>query len=97
MLYFLSRESVLIALVFLGFIVIFVTLSYFVYKFTNPFSIRANEKDTEVSGYLADTLANNINLKLFSSGEYERHMFDEKLKIWTHHTGRSWFANGFSW
>lgn len=75
----------------------FTILSYIVYKITNPYEVHANEKDTEVSGYLADTFTNNINLKLFSSVKHETSSFEAILSKWQTSQSKSWFASGFGW
>ena len=46
---------------------------------------------------MADTLTNNINIKLFSSANIEHDAFEKTLEKWAKSTKKSWFTNGYSW
>jgi len=55
--------------------VVYTIFSYFTASYRNKFDLRRTEMDSVVTGRLADTVNNNLNLKLFSAKSYELEAF----------------------
>jgi ATP-binding cassette, subfamily B, bacterial len=51
--------------------IVYAGLNYWFVSFKMRFDLEKSELDSKVSGYLADTVANEVNLKVFSSFERE--------------------------
>ncbi|MDD3120355.1 MAG: ABC transporter ATP-binding protein [Candidatus Gracilibacteria bacterium] len=97
---FLFRESVTIGLIFLIWIVVHVFLQFILYKRIYKYEISSNEYDSRISGFLADTITNNYNIKIFGSLKREFHNFTNITSDWQEITGKCWilssWARGFS-
>lgn len=74
--------------------IFFLTFNYYVslYK-VEKYDTKRVEADTKVTASLADTISNNVNLKLFSSLPYERERFDKVTNLWSQRTRVSWYFN----
>lgn len=72
-LYFYVHE--VLALVLLAWSVLYVAFSYLFARFKLKYDIESSEIDTRVSGTLADTITNNINIKLFGGTNRELKIF----------------------
>jgi|SRR3989344_4348283 len=78
-LYFVAWQLSLALLVWMA---VYLVFSVFYARFKYPYDIRNAKMDTEVAGRLADTITNNINLKLFGGTAWEFKTFQaltEKL------------------
>ncbi len=63
--------------------VVFLTGNYYIslYKL-EKYDVPRTKSESEVTGYLADTISNNINIKLFSNRKYENAGFGRVLANW---------------
>lgn len=59
-------------------LVVFMILNYFFAKYKYRYDLARNEAQSEATGYLADTVTNNANIKLFNAYEREKQGFGEK-------------------
>jgi ATP-binding cassette subfamily B protein len=59
----------------MAFILVVVIGNYFFYRWKLKFDLKRAEKDTEVSGSLADVIGNAVNVKLFSGYGFEKTKF----------------------
>jgi ATP-binding cassette subfamily B protein len=72
---FLTNHT--LGFIFIGWIVGFLTINYFAILYKLPYDLIRSESDSKLSGVLADTITNNINIKLFSRHDYEYNSFRE--------------------
>lgn len=72
--------------------VFFVVTSYYftLYKIKN-YDLKSVKADTKVTASLADTIINNINIKLFSSGTHEKRKFKKVTENWRKKKQAAWF------
>lgn len=70
----------LFAGILLGWTVIFVSLVYWYTLFKLPYDIRRAQTDTQTTAQLADSMANNINIKLFTGYEKENERFSNTVQ-----------------
>jgi ATP-binding cassette subfamily B protein len=65
--------SIWLGLISLVWIILFLTFNYYfsVYKL-KKYDLQKVEADTKITAGLADTIINNVNVKLFSSHDYEQ-------------------------
>jgi ATP-binding cassette subfamily B protein len=71
----------------------------FNYAFTQyklNFDLKKSQTDTELSGLLADTIANNINIKVFSNLKLESSGFKKLTQKWTDLTKKTYDLDAFS-
>ncbi len=66
----LFQKNILLGLVIVLWLVIVATLNWFLARYKLKFDIKTSEAQTEVTGFLSDTIINNGNVKLF--GGYKR-------------------------
>jgi len=59
-------------------LVIFMILNYFFAKYKYRYDLARNEAQSESTGYLADTVTNNANVKLFNAYDREKQGFGVK-------------------
>ncbi|MFA6486675.1 MAG: ABC transporter ATP-binding protein [Candidatus Magasanikbacteria bacterium] len=62
----LSSKNISLGLILIGWIVFFMIFSYFFSTYKLKYDVERSAAETEVSGVLADTVTNHINLKLFN-------------------------------
>src|SRR3989338_141198 len=74
-LYFVAWQLSLALLVWMA---VYLVFSVFYARFKYPYDIRNAKMDTEVAGRLADTITNNINLKLFGGTAWEFKTFQAR-------------------
>ncbi len=74
-LFFVSSRNSMIALAFLLWIVLFITLNFYSVRIRHQLRVERAAKDSEVTGVLADTLTNAVNVKLFTGFEREAERF----------------------
>lgn len=71
--------------------VIFILMNYFISRYKlKRYDIPCAKSDSEVTGYLADTVSNNVNVKLFSNRQYEKRGFGKVMKKWKKLSTDSW-------
>lgn len=62
--------------------IIFLAVNYFLSIYKLKFDIKKSEADTKITAILADTISNNINIKLFSSFAFEMEKFMDATENW---------------
>ncbi len=67
-----------LGLIILIWLIIFMIVNYFFSKYKYKYDLARNEAQSESTGYLADTVTNNANLKLFNAYEREKQGFAAK-------------------
>src|SRR3989338_1098521 len=74
--------------------ILFITFNYYLslYK-VEKYDVKRVKADTKVTAGLADTITNNVNLKLFSTLPYERDRFANVTETWARRTRISWYFN----
>lgn len=73
---------------------LFLIFNYYfsVYKL-KKYDLQKSEADTKVTAGLADTLINNVNVKLFAAHDFELKKFKALTEDWRQKTKVSWFVN----
>jgi len=75
-------ENAYLSWIFLWWIIIFVIVQYFLYRWNYPYQIAVNQVDSKLSWVLSDTITNNFNIKTFASLRREYKTFDTVLLDW---------------
>lgn len=78
-------------------VVIFVLFQMFVARLRQPLRVARAEADSKVSGTLADAVANQNTIALFSGTEHEAGLFGSAVEVWRKATTRSWTADEYIW
>ncbi len=76
----LANVNIFLGLGMLGGIFIFVAINFIFVKYKLKFDIYKTEAETTASSVLADTITNNINIKLFNGHKFENKNFFEKTE-----------------
>lgn len=84
--------NVILGTILLIWVIVFILLNYYlsIYKL-EKYDLKRVDADTKVTGALADTITNNMNIKLFSSRKYEGLQFEKVTEYWFNKTKKSWF------
>ncbi len=70
---------------------VFLLVNYLISRYKlKKYDLPCAKSDSEVTAYLADSISNNINVKLFSNREYEKNEFGEVVKRWKKRSTASW-------
>ncbi|MFZ2718641.1 MAG: ABC transporter ATP-binding protein [Candidatus Absconditicoccaceae bacterium] len=77
-----SQENLSLSVIFIVWIVVFIVVQYFLYKWNYPYEVYVNGIDSKLSGLLSDTITNNFNIKTFASLKREIKIFDEIVTLW---------------
>jgi ATP-binding cassette subfamily B protein len=77
--------------------IIHTTFNYYFTQYRLRYDLQKSEMDTKMGGYLADTIANNINLKLFTNSELERKSYRGLSGQWHKLAKRSWDLDAISY
>lgn len=70
--------------------IIFVSINVVFGRYKLKFDLQRSAADTAVSGYLADSITNNSNIKLFNGFATELNMFGKVTEAWKKITQFSW-------
>lgn len=73
----LFNRNLYLGFALLVWIVLYVTISVFYNRFRIKYDIMRSEADSAVSGVLADTITNHVNVKLFNGYEKEKGYFKD--------------------
>jgi ATP-binding cassette subfamily B protein len=73
----LARENVLLGLIIIAWVMIYVTINYFLAQIKLKYDIIATEAKTIQTGDLADTITNSSNVKMFNGIERENQTFKD--------------------
>lgn len=79
-----------IGLLILVWAVLFVGFNYLFSLYKFKYDLQRSAMDTEITGQLADTITNNINLKLFATAKQEFKVFSEITNRWNRITRWTW-------
>lgn len=80
----------MLGLLILGWSFLYVYFNYAFSKYKLKYDLIRTEKDTEITGFLADTITNNVNLKLFASENSETKSFAKTTQSWLKANIKSW-------
>ncbi len=80
----------LIGMIIFGWSIVYLLYSYVTARYKFKYDVIRAEADTALSGYLADTITNNINLKLFSGTTQEFKNFKKLSDNWFLAMYKSW-------
>ncbi len=70
--------------------VLFLLFNYSFARYKWKFDIKRAEADTKITGVLADTITNSVNIKLFTSLSYEVNRFRGVVSEWVKRLRRVW-------
>ncbi len=73
-----------------GWCVIFLYINYKLSIYKLKFDIPRSRQDSKVTAALADTITNNVNIKLFSTLKFELKKFKGVTKSWFEKTKKAW-------
>jgi len=76
-----AQENILLSLIFIVWIVVFIIVQYFLYRWNYPYEVYVNWIDSKLSWVLSDTITNNFNIKTFASLHREIKIFDEIVSL----------------
>jgi ATP-binding cassette subfamily B protein len=82
-----------LGMVILLWLVVFMTINYFFSKYKYKYDLARNEAQSEATGYLADTVTNNANVKLFNAYSREKQGFADKQEKVRRLMNFSWSLN----
>ena len=83
-------------LIMLAWSVVYVAVAYFYSQFKLPYDIRRAEADSLTTAQLADTITNNINIKIFRNYDYEYDRFDRTVNEQARLRKKSWDLGSIS-
>ncbi len=90
----LAFVSSILALVFLVWIFVYVGITFIFIKYKRPRDLAKAAQDSRVTGFLADTLTNFLNIKMFASRNLEQKRFESVTQEEHRIRLRAWnFAN----
>ncbi|MFA6361330.1 MAG: ABC transporter ATP-binding protein [Candidatus Shapirobacteria bacterium] len=73
----LSSVNIFLGLGMFTWIILFLIINWIFTKYKLKYDIERSEAETKTSSYLADTVSNNINIKLFNGYKYENDGFSQ--------------------
>lgn len=79
-----------LGIIFLWFVIIFIIINFVLYKLNIKYEIESNERDSEITWVLADSITNNFNILSFASLNWEIGYFNNTLKKWRKATFKKW-------
>ncbi|MDQ7814827.1 MAG: ABC transporter ATP-binding protein [Patescibacteria group bacterium] len=71
-------------------VVVFILINILMFKRVQKYNIQSSEKDSEVTGAMADSFSNNVSVKMFSRYAYEENRFKGILDEWRKITVKAW-------
>jgi len=77
----LGRVNIFLGLGMLVWIIIFLGINWIFTKYKLKYDIQTSEAETATSSFLADTVANNINIKLFNGEKKENEEYSNLTEI----------------
>ncbi len=94
----LLQRNVFISLILLGWVVIYLVLNYLYTLYKLKFDVRAAEIDSQVTGFLADSITNSTNIKVYTSKKEEIKQFkkitEEQFRVTRFSWNLSAYING---
>ncbi|MDD5470040.1 MAG: ABC transporter ATP-binding protein [Candidatus Peribacteraceae bacterium] len=86
-----------IALFFAAWCTVYLLVSYLLAKFRFRFDLKEAAADSEVTGALADTITNILNVKIFTSGKQEMTRFGNVTRKEYHARSKAWYIGNISY
>lgn len=72
------------------------TFNYYFTQYRLRYDLRKSQTDSEISGFLADTIVNNINIKIFTNFLFEARAFRDLTEKWRRIARKSWDLDAWS-
>ncbi len=85
------KQSSLIGLIFLAFLVFYISVILFFIRFKIKYDLLEAKSDSRIGGRLADVFGNILAVKIFSSRKNEIKLFDEVTTDASNKSKKSWF------
>ena len=76
----LFMENIYLWIVFLLFIICYVSIQVYFFNVSKKYEIESNERDSKATWELSDTIINNFNISIFSSLKYEFKRYSKTLE-----------------
>lgn len=92
----LSFRSKMLGLYIVLWSIVYIAFNYWFSVYKLKYDIKRTELDSQVTGVIADTIANNVNLKLFTGYKKEALAFSAVLEKWYKATNISWNLGNFN-
>ncbi|MES3031804.1 MAG: ABC transporter ATP-binding protein [Patescibacteria group bacterium] len=90
----LLYQSTLISIIFIAWVVVNITITFFLLKKKITYDILEAEQDSKISGRLADVFSNILAVKFFSARQNEISSFGEYTKEGERRSIKAWFMGG---
>jgi ATP-binding cassette, subfamily B, bacterial len=92
----LSYRSIIFGVIIFAWVIIYIFVNITFSRYKLKYDIRRSELDTKVTGFIADTITNQSNIKLFSSYKREGRAFGKLAKQLTDLRRLTWdMSTGF--
>ena len=86
----LALRNLILGVVMLSWVIVFVAINIIVAKYKLKYDVERSEADTKIGAHLADTITNNVNIKLFVGFDKEvqahkdlnKDLLKKRLKTW---------------
>jgi ATP-binding cassette subfamily B protein len=76
--------------------VIHTAFNYYFTQYKLKFDLKKSKIDTEISGFLSDTITNNLNIKIFSNLNFEVVGYKKLTQKWAEVAAKSWDLEAIS-
>ncbi|KKP37711.1 MAG: Xenobiotic-transporting ATPase [Candidatus Peregrinibacteria bacterium GW2011_GWA2_33_10] len=86
----LFLTNTLIGAIFFIWVIFFLIFNYFFSLYKFKYDVERSETDSKVTAFLADTITNHLNIKLFASLSQEEEDFGKVTDTWRSKTHKSW-------
>lgn len=93
----LWQRNALLGIALLAWVVIVVTVQMIALRLQRPLRLMRTERDSELTGAIADAIGNQNTITLFSAGEFEIGRVNEVAQRWYKTTIKSWHASEITW
>jgi len=91
----LFRENYFLGLLFIGWMVVYFTITIFFVKYKLRYDLKEAEQDSLVTARFSDVITNVLNLKIFTSQKREQESFDIITKNQEKARRKDWYFNNF--
>lgn len=93
--YIVGQTNYVFSIIILCIAMIFISINIVFSRIKKPFDIYANEVESKVTGYLADSIANNNTVSLFAAHEFENENFKKETKNQEKALWKKWSLGSF--
>lgn len=85
--YIVGQTNYVFSIIILCIALVFISINIIFSRIKKPFDIHANEVESKVTGYLADSITNNSTVSLFAAHDFENEGFkkeakDQEIALW---------------